>query len=737
MKRTIFFILIICIHLDIFAQHDKVIQLTYPISLFDIQENDGVISIESDFLNLFFSGDTLSPEIPFVYLNIPLDANKEFDEIFVSCEDSLIKKNVSIRSNTPIVEVSNTNNKLINYYSKNVYNNQNSCVAQLTGVYKTDGMNLIGLRIFPFRFDSASRRLFLNKIITVTVKQHDVKVQSYYGDNSFMDDSDKSILNEECSIKRYSNYTDSVDYEYIIITPQSFLTPFDRLANWKTMKGVRTKVLTIEEINSQYSGSTLQMRIKNAIKNYYDGAFHGLKYVLLAGNCSIVPTQLCYIKFNNLNDTTPTDMFYSCFDSMDWDCNGNGVLGEIEDSIDITPEITIARLPVSSISDSNTIVDRIINYERWPNIEDWQDNILMCGRYTVGTPQGNALHSNVEIDGQYLFNNIIQSYWPNVQRVRLYDTCTDFPDGAEYEFSAQHLQTELGKGYSIAYIDTHGIEEAYQMENEDWDYRYSTEYSDSLINLGVSTIITTACYTNAFDFPLNLGRSFFHNPNSGILFYVGCSRKNWYPHIRNYYRTFFQLLLSNQSQQLAVSFKDLKIGMASSADSYGNPGRWLLYALNILGDPEMPLFFSEPKKFNNVILSMQNDSLFVNTGVDGCRICIKGNEEAHNDYYEIVKDVHQYSFSGIGESGTLCITKPDYIPYIALYGQTVYIQNETENHDIHVISNEVNIGSDVTNTKPHGPVIVEEGKTKITSNQIFIKNNFEVKKGASLEIQPQ
>lgn len=724
--------------MDVFSQHNKVIQLTYPLHLFNIQEDNGYISIESDSLNLFFSGDTLSPKLPFVYSNVLLDVNKEFDDITFSCKDSLIKKDISLRPNTPIIGLAISDNSLKNNsLSKHSDIYQNNSVVQITGVYKADGKEFIGLRIFPFRYEPISKRLFLNKKITLTIKQHEDKFHYYNGNNFFKNHLGNFNIQKNNSSSRNSHYTDSIDYEYIIITPQSFLLPFNRLANWKTTKGVRAKVLTIEEINDQYTGSTLQMKIKNAIKNHYNGTFHGLKYVLLAGNCSNVPAQFCYIKCNSLSDTTPTDLFYSCFDSMDWDSNGNGLAGEIEDSIDITPEITIARLPVSSISESNSIVDRIINYEKWPNCEGWQDNILMCGRFTIGTSAGNSLHSNVEMDGQYLFNNIIQPNWNNVQRVRLYDTYTDFPNGSEYEFSAQHLHEELEKGYSIAYIDTHGIEEAYQMENEDWDYRYSTAYADSLVNSGFSSIITSACYTNAFDFPFNLGTSFLLNPNSGILFYVGCFRKNWYPHGRNYYRTFFQLLLSNQSQQLAVSFKDLKTSMANSADSYSNPGRWILYTLNLLGDPEMPLFYSEPIKFENVAISIQNDTLLVNTGVNDCKICVKGNEEDHNYYYDVEENINSFSFSGIGERGTVCITKPGYIPYIASYGQTVYIQNETESHDIHIIANEVNIGRDVTNTKTHGPVVIESGKTNIKSNQVIIKNNFEVKKGASFEIQTQ
>ena len=91
---------------------------------------------------------------------------------------------------------------------------------------------------------------------------------------------------------------------------------------------------------------------------------------------------------------------------------------------------------------------------------------------------------------------------------------------------------------------------------------------------------------------------------------------------------------------------------------------------------------------------------------------------------------------GVNQDVRVCITKPNYIPYIAEVYQTLYIQNKQFENDTSIVANDVIIGSDVTDATDYGPVSVESGKTTINKgNKVIIKNNFTVNKGASLEIK--
>ena len=84
----------------------------------------------------------------------------------------------------------------------------------------------------------------------------------------------------------------------------------------------------------------------------------------------------------------------------------------------------------------------------------------------------------------------------------------------------------------------------------------------------------------------------------------------------------------------------------------------------------------------------------------------------------------------------LCITCPNYIPYQRTINNATYIQNETISEDQHIISQETYIGRDVTDNRPIGSVIINRGNVVINKgNRVLIKNDFEVKNGASFEIR--
>ena len=166
----------------------------------------------------------------------------------------------------------------------------------------------------------------------------------------------------EKDVQTLSNRT-IIQYDYIIITNNNLKPTFLRLADWKSKKGIRTKVLTTEEIYEPYSETTNQQQIKNVLKYYYDNCSN-LKYVLIAGDVNVVPAQMCVVKYIP-NETIyyesncPVDLFYADFNTMTWDSNGNGIYGETDDVSSPYPQIAITRAPVNSVSDAENFVNRI------------------------------------------------------------------------------------------------------------------------------------------------------------------------------------------------------------------------------------------------------------------------------------------------------------------------------------------------------------------------------------------
>ena len=165
--------------------------------------------------------------------------------------------------------------------------------------------------------------------------------------------------------------------------------------------------------------------------------------------------------------------------------------------------------------------------------------------------------------------------------------------------------------------------------------------------------------------------------------------------------------------------------------------RWLLFSINPLGDPEMPIYTQTPYRFNNVQVSYINDSLYVNTNDNHCSICIMSDEDWGDSYYAVYKDTCEIKISVPFGKYSICVTKPNYIPYCTSLINTVYIQNENLTGNQTYLGGTIQVGSDVTPYQATGPVIIENGKTQMKALQeVFIKNNFEVQQGAELWIGP-
>ena len=732
----------------------KEFNISLNISDFSVNMADGFVYIESNKYLCAYGGDTAEPALPYISINILIGRNDIYNGFTCSSNEKDILNGVTIINNTeetPTDSIAYPNTKPSISYSKSSYPNT---TVKYAGLYDADGYRFVSFLISPFRYDNINKTLYFEDNISIVLK---TRVGTSQTEGSgfhrrisqdrirdfVINGEDVSLLYPSGGMAQSVPNRSNIQYDYIIITNNSLEPTFLRLADWKTRKGIRTKVLTTEHIDTTYTGDSYQQKIKAAIKSYYDNC-PSLKYVLLAGDVDVVPAQMCVIKYIP-NDTTyyesdcPVDLYYANLGTMNWDGDGNGVYGEPNDVVSPYPQIAITRAPVSSVSDAETFVNRIIDYEASPNIEGWSNNILMCGNilkvyYTIG----DSIMSDAHYKGETFYTDYIAPYW-NRNKVSFYDTGTDIPGVSDYEFIPQNIQKELSKGYKFVNMATHGNPTAWKTEGA----RYSTDYADTLNNSNHTIIITTACLTNAFDsIPKCLSESFIRNPNSNVVSYFGCSRLGWYnKYIYNYGTSekvnmeLYRIMFNGNEKNFGEIVRQTKANILSHCNNYNTPYRWLLFGLNPIGDPEMPIFTNTPQKFTNVTVSYTNGTLTVNSGVDDCKICVASAYDMGDSYYDIRTGMSA-SFSNLTNEYSICITKTGYVPYLAKCGNTVYMQNESINTDYKVFSNQTVAGSNVTASKPNGPVEINKGNTIIKStNGVTINNNFEIKNGATLEIQ--
>ena len=130
--------------------------------------------------------------------------------------------------------------------------------------------------------------------------------------------------------------------EFLIITAPDFLTPANDLHDHKETIGISTIVKTTAETG------TTSSQIKSYIQNAYDTWSPAPSYVLLLGDVEFIPTN--YETNHPWHDAdTGTDLYYSTVDGNDYD-----------------PDIFLGRIPVDTLSQAATVIQKIIDYESTP-----------------------------------------------------------------------------------------------------------------------------------------------------------------------------------------------------------------------------------------------------------------------------------------------------------------------------------------------------------------------------------
>jgi hypothetical protein len=143
-------------------------------------------------------------------------------------------------------------------------------------------------------------------------------------------------------------------WEYLIITMDNpaIVAEVGRLAQWKTQKGVPTRLVTVSEITDSTNLAVIREEITQFVQDVYRDWDPAPTYVLLVGDDDTVPTR--YDPEGYLdpfeNPTTPnlaSDLWYFTVDGDDY-----------------IPDILYGRISVDTPIEAQTVVDKILTYEQ-------------------------------------------------------------------------------------------------------------------------------------------------------------------------------------------------------------------------------------------------------------------------------------------------------------------------------------------------------------------------------------
>lgn len=656
------------------------------IATFSFDENEFYLSPESNDLFMIsgtndfqYSDDQSAPCLPWVIREVQIPVGTKYKIHSLICDRRLVKTDCRLSTNLQAVPTNYTMSSEVSaastFYSLDSYPEDN-CIFSMTS--SSDDGSIIYFLISPYIYDAKDKNLYFIDQMCIEIEleedfiDFDETNMASYALSNTTDVNSTAIIRDGISIGK-EDITFMMSPKYVIITSPELEDALLPLAQWKTQKGVPTRVISTSD-NSTSSASGIEPSdIKNTLSTLR--TFHKLEYVLLAGDIDIVPSKACHVKISSKYDdySIPTDLYYACLGgSFDWDADGNGFAGEPSDGISLKPSLYVSRVPIRTVEDANVFVKRQIDYEKGIGGESWNNSILMAGRRINQNTEGSKDAMN---KGNYFYHNFIQPYWDG-ELVQFYDCGNNL--GYDYAFNATNINNLLNNGHMFFDMISHGGPQCWWFLNKDY---YWDRDAAVVMNPSPMIITTIACDTNAFDSVDDFGydkpclsETFIRNPNSGVIGYLGCSRSGWTDYYNHesgtsdkYQAKFFDNLFSdtfaekNYGKLVAEAKYSLAPNVANN--SYM---RWVQYGLNPLGDPEMPVFTSNPQIFTDIEIETSNDFIKINSPINLGAITISSEAGTpyYYHYYKSCKDVNEASFSKLPKRYTLTLSKQDYAPKI-------------------------------------------------------------------------
>jgi hypothetical protein len=353
--------------------------------------------------------------------------------------------------------------------------------VRIEQISKLREKNLASLYIYPVKYNPHT-----NSIEVITSMKIEIIFSGSIESKSALKDSrlfgellTKGIINYNPD-EVIPGYTDS-PVRMIILTDTSFKKHLEPYIRWKTQKGFKLDILYR---GADFAGNNY-LALKDTIQSIYESATSdnpAPDYLLIVGDVAKVPYY---------GTGAVTDMYYGEFD-------GDG---------DYIPEMFIGRLPVSDTNDLKSVVNKIIQYEKFEfaDTNRFYSNALI----TAGSDGSHSVYMN----GQVNYGSTY--YLTGENKINGYS----FLNGAATEDSIKKL---INSGLSFINYTGHG-------EVSGWSY-------PAINNADISTftnksmypfIISNACLTSVFS-TTSFGNETVLAQNKGAIGFIGCAADSFW-----------------------------------------------------------------------------------------------------------------------------------------------------------------------------------------------------------------
>ena len=599
MKKTGFILLLMMVCLFASAQ---TIEQTYHFGQPTISERDGYQQI--GFKGCLPNGIVGEPTLPWQNVSLMLPQGQEATAINVEFADFVeLEGNFNLypyqepRAYSDEKEYPFTKNESL-YRAENTYPTRG--YSKVSTQY-LNGVALAFSGFTPLRYVPATGKVSYAQTVKVTIE---ITASRY-------DHSRKLWLTpeNEASLKRLAqnpNVLSSYNkrgreisgYDMLVITSEEWIPSFGEYLSFYNNKGIRTRIVALEEIYASMDGRDQQEQIRNYIIQEYEN--NGIQMVSLGGDVSIVPFRFlfCRAKENGVDeDQLPSDMYYACLDGTLND-NDNDLWGEVGED-DLLPELGIGRLPFNNETQFENIMRKTFSYLQTPVLGEFTSPIL--GAEDLGDGYYGSVDMERIIGECNDWDYTTYGYPEDYHFKRYYESPTlhwsgtAFRDiigtGGQYVNHIGHANTTYVAGWEGT-----SITDSFFADNDGVNHNYMLFHSHGC---------------ECGNFPSNCILEKMVTISNGFVLVTGNSRYGWYLpwgdgmaiHI---HREFMEAYCQHHIPSVGLALREAKIASAPWVaipypDENGEPVghengclRWNIYCLNVLGDAALTPWFEEP-----------------------------------------------------------------------------------------------------------------------------------------------
>ena len=466
-------------------------------------------------------------------------------------------------------------------------------------------------------------------------------------------------LNGQGQMNPEFTMTAEESYPYVIIATDITLEAYRPLADWRTETGLQAKLINLDSIETDYTGVDTEEKIRNFIKDAV--ANWNTQFVLIGENVKNIPIRYAHAMDCEMGSSSDNrlgaDLYYSDLDGS-WNDDGDDIYGEVDDGVDLLPDVLVGRVPATSYEEAAGYVTKVLNYEQSPSLDALMDCLFIAG----------ILWEDPFTDGGDA-KNIAAEYVPaQFQPMeKMYETADTL--------NLEVLLNRLNIGGHFYNHNGHGSSSGIPIVHE----TFSSAMAYSLTNLTRPWICySVGCYTADLGATKCFAQQFVCNPNGGAICYIGNYRYGWgmpgnpgFGYSDRYDTQFFKMLFESDNPVLGQIFADHKAYFAGLSRQ-ANVFRWIQYQLNLLGDPAIPVWTDTPQtlsvdhpgSFSEGISTIPVWVGSKNTGLPGARVCLY----REGDWYRVgMSDqngqVNIEVPSVYTGSLTLTVTAPNHLPY--------------------------------------------------------------------------